>query len=295
MFGHRSDGKEAKDTTAIFRLMPIIMKDRCDSQVFFNQDVVITAIDEYISKKAEEGIKITLLDIVFAAAVRIIGDRKQLNRFAINGRIYDRNQITISMAVKKSLSDDGEETIIKPTFTGDEDLFEVRDKIQALIEDNKKEETENGMDKLVGVLNKIPSGVLKIAVNFLMWLDKHGIMPKAVIEASPFHTSCFITNVGSLGIDSIYHHLYNFGTTSMFLAIGKKKKSYVYEDDEVVKEKCINIGFVGDERICDGYYYAYSFRMLTKYLLHPELLEKNDKQEKQQEDKEEKEENKVNV
>ena len=106
-----------------------------------------------------------------------------------------------------------------------------------------------------------------------MYLDKHGMMPKAIIELSPFHTSAFLTNVGSLGIDSIYHHLYNFGTTSMFFSMGKKKKSYIYEDDEIRQEKCITIAFVGDERICDGYYYASSFKQLSKYLRKPELLE----------------------
>ena len=99
------------------------------------------------------------------------------------------------------------------------------------------------------------------------------MLPKSIIEASPFHTSVFLTNVGSLGIDAIYHHIYNFGTTSMFFAMGRKKKSYVYEDDEIRQEKCITLAFVGDERICDGYYYASSFKALTRYLKHPELLE----------------------
>ena len=100
-------------------------------------------------------------------------------------------------------------------------------------------------------------------------------MPRKIINASPFHTSAFLTNVGSLGIDTIYHHLYNFGTTSMFFAMGKKKKSYIYEDDEIRKEKCITIAFVGDERICDGYYYASSFRSFIRYLNRPELLEQH--------------------
>lgn len=278
MFGKRSDGKEVKDISPIFRLMPCIMKERVDSQVFFNQDVAITAIDEYISKKAEEGVKISLIDIFFAAVVRIIGERPQLNRFAINGRIYERNDITLSIAIKKTLSDDGEETTLKLHFTGKENIFEVNKKLQDLIEENKKQSTENDTDKFANTISKIPTGLLKKAVNILIKMDKHGMLPKSIIELSPFHTSAFITNVGSIGIDSIYHHIYNFGTTSMFLAIGKKKKSYIFEDDEINKEKTINIAFVGDERICDGYYYAYSFRQLTKYLTHPELLENNEKE-----------------
>ena len=98
-------------------------------------------------------------------------------------------------------------------------------------------------------------------------------MPKSIIALSPFHTSVFLTNVGSLGIDSIYHHIYNFGTTSMFFSMGKKKKSYIYEEDEIREEKCITIGFVGDERICAGFYYANSFKQMVKYLKKPELLE----------------------
>ena len=145
--------------------------------------------------------------------------------------------------------------------------------IYEYIEQNKDIEASNSTDSLVKLLNHIPDFLLRNVIRFLMFLDRHGALPKAVIKASPFHTTAFITNVGSLGIDSIYHHVYNFGTTSMFFSMGKKKKSYIYEDDEIKEEKCITLAFVGDERICDGYYYANSFKLLTKYLKKPELLE----------------------
>ena len=107
----------------------------------------------------------------------------------------------------------------------------------------------------------------------LKHLDKKGRLPKSIIEASPFHTSAFITNVGSIGIDSIYHHIYNFGTTSLFFAMGKKKKDYIYEDEELKQEKVISVAFVGDERICDGYYFANTFRQMERFWRKPELLE----------------------
>ena len=269
MFGRRSDGVELKTMPAEFKLMPMLMKERSDSQVFFNQDVPIVAIEEYISKKNEEGIKLSLIDIVFAGIVRILGQRPALNRFAKNGRAYQRHGITICMSIKKSLTDEGEETTIKVPFTGKENIFEVREKLQKMIADNKAQENENGTDKIADLLSKIP-----MVVGYLVHLDNKGRLPKKIIEVSPFHTTAFVTNVGSLGIDSIYHHIYNFGTTSLFFAVGKKKKSFVLEDDEVVKEKCVNLAFVGDERICDGYYYAHSFKMLVRYLKNPALLEK---------------------
>ena len=275
MFGRRSDGKELRHVSPIFRLMPCLMRERNDSQVLFKQDLVIEKMEEYINQKAQEGIKITILDIVFAGIVRILGERPKLNRFVVNGRIYSRNKITLTMFVKKALTDDADETDVKIDFSGKENIFEIKDKLQALISENKDTSNKNGTDDLAKTLSKIPTSVLKVIIGFLKHLDKKGYLPKKIIEVSPFHSSAVITNVGSLGIDSIYHHIYNFGTTSMFFAIGKKKKSYIFEDDEIYKEKCINLAFVGDERICDGHYYTSSFKSLTWYLTHPELLEKN--------------------
>lgn len=281
MFGHRSDGKKIKKLTPIFKIMPCVMLDRADSQVYFKQDIALKHLDEYIDRKTEEGIRLSYMNIIYAAIVRIIGERPRLNRFAMNGALYQRNKIYVSLVIKKSLTDDGMETPLKLKFNGDENIFEIKEKLDATIEKNKDVEAANKTDKLVSILSAIPSGLIRAIVKFLMFLDKHGIMPKKIIEASPFHTSVFLTNVGSLGIDSIYHHIYNFGTTSMFFSMGKKKKSYICEDEEFKEEKCITLAFVGDERICDGYYYASSFKLLSKYLKKPELLEENGEVEKE--------------
>lgn len=278
MFGHRSDGKKVKNLPPIFRVVPCIMLERCDSEVYFKQDIPLKTLDEYIDKKAVEGIRLSYMNIIYAALVRIIHERPRLNRFAKNGTIYQRNKIFVSLAIKKSLTDDGQETVTKIPFEGTENILEIKEKLDAVVGENKDTKTENSMDKTAKILSLVPNGVILSAVKFLNFLDKHGIMPKSLINASPFHTSVFLTNVGSLGIDSIYHHLYNFGTTSMFFSMGKKKKSYIYEEDEIHEEKCITIAFVGDERICDGYYYATSFKQLVKYLKKPELLEETPEQ-----------------
>ena len=273
MFGHRPDGKKVKGLDPIFRVIPNVMLDRDDSQVYFKQDIPLKNLDEYIDRKLAEGIRFSYMDIIYSAIVRIIKDRPQLNRFAMHGTLYERDGIYVTLTIKKGLEDNTPETTVKIRFTGDENIFEVADILQKTIEKNKSVSEENSTDKLAGALSLIPDFLLRWAVKFLWFLDKHGLMPKAIIDASPFHTSAFLTNVGSLGIDSIYHHLYNFGTTSMFFSMGKKKKSYIYEDDEIQQEKCITIAFVGDERICDGYYYASSFKQLSRYLKKPELLE----------------------
>lgn len=273
MFGHRSDGKAIKNINPFFKVIPNVMMKRSDSQVFFKQNISLKGMDEYINKKSSEGIKVSYMEIFFAAIVRTIYERPSLNRFAINGVLYERNKISISIAIKKNLNDDGQETTVKLEFDGTENIFEIKEKLNSLIKNNKKMETENNTDSFAKLLNKMSYGSVRRIVKFLKFLDKHGILPKKIIDLSPFHTSTFVTNVGSIGIDSIYHHLYDFGTTSMFFSIGKKKKSYIYNEDEIEQDKCITVAFVGDERICDGYYYASSFKTLNKYLRKPELLE----------------------
>ena len=274
MFEHRSDGKKVKNLEPIFRVIPSVMIERSDAQVYFKQDIPLKTMDEYIERKAQEGIRMSYMNIIYAGIVRIINERPKLNRFVMNGTTYQRNKIFVSLSIKKSLTDEGQETVVKIPFNGTENIFEIKEKVDSTIEKNKDIATSNKTDKLVKILNIIPNKLILWTVRILNFMDKHGIMPKAVIKASPFHTSVFLTNVGSLGIDSIYHHIYNFGTTSLFFSMGKKKKTYIYEDDEIKEEKCITIAFVGDERICDGHYYASSFKQLNKYLKKPELLER---------------------
>ncbi len=273
MFGFRNDGKQLRKTDAIFKLMPNLMRERNDSQVLFSQDIITDGMDDYIKEKKEQDINISYLDIIYAAIVRIIAERPHLNRFCVNGRTYARNKILVSIVVKKSMADDAKETPLKLEFNGNETLMEVKEKLQSEIAKNKQVEMQNDTDKTVKALTSVPTFLIKSAMNIIRFLDIHGMLPKFLINVSPFHTSAFLTNVGSLGIDAIYHHLYNFGTTSMFFAMGRKKKTYVYVDDELVEKKCISIAFVGDERICDGYYYASSFKLFSKYLAKPYLLE----------------------
>lgn len=283
MFGYRRDGKKAKNLQPFFYVIPHVMKTRSDSQVYFKMDIPLENIDKYIEQKAEEGIKMSYMNVIYAALVRLLNERPELNRFAMNGKIYDRNEITISLAIKKSMTDEGAETTIKIPFTGKESIFEIKEKLDSVIEKNKDKNQTNDTDILATVLSHTPTTLVGIFVSFMKFLDKYGLLPRWVLNASPFHTSLFLTNVGSLGIDYIYHHLYDFGTTSLFFAMGKKKKSFIYEDDEIKERKCISLGFVGDERICDGYYYASSMKLLTRLLRKPELLENKENKEEKEE------------
>ena len=112
-------------------------------------------------------------------------------------------------------------------------------------------------------------------IGLLRVLDFYGIMPRVIHRASPFHTSVFITDLGSLGIKPIYHHLYNFGTTSIFVAFGaKERQREILKDGTIVERRYIGMKVVNDERICDGHYYASAFKLLLSYFKDPSQLER---------------------
>ena len=160
MFGHRSDGRKLKTLPPFFRVIPSVMLERSDSQVYFKQDISLKTIDEYIDKKAAEWIKFSYMNIIYAALIRILAERPQLNRFAMNGTLYARNQILVSLAIKKSLSDDGTETTIKLPFTGTENIFEIKEILDKVIESNKNTSTANSTDRLAKALSLVSNGTL---------------------------------------------------------------------------------------------------------------------------------------
>lgn len=269
----RKDGILAQDVAPLFRVIPLIMKERSDSQVFYNYDIPISPIEAYIDRKKENGIRVSYLHVVYTAMVRTLAKRERLNRFIMSGRAYQRNDIVLTMMAKKNLSDAAEQTSLKIKFKGNETVEEVKDALNKKIDDFKEKDKKNEQDRFVETLMDTPFWLIKLAVHSLMRLDKWNLLPQTIIELSPFHSSGFITNMGSIGLDSIFHHIYNFGTVGLFIAMGKKKKAYIYEDEMLKEEKTISFSFVLDERICDGYYFAHSMRLFNKYLKNPDLLD----------------------
>lgn len=279
MFGFRSDGKRIKSLSGFDKFIPHIMSTRNDSENLFKYEMDCEKLDKFIEEEREKGISINYMHFLISAVVRTIALRPKLNRFVMNGRIYKRNDICVSFVVKRSLKDDAQETTVKLHFDGTENIYEVKEKIDEAISKNNFTESENSTDRFTKIIRRMPNFMAKFLVGTLKFLDKHGMLPKAIIELSPFHTSFFITNLKSIKTDYIYHHLYNFGNTGIFMAMGKEgKKAVVNKNDEIVVRKIMTLGLVTDERFCDGFYFANSLRYLKRICDNPSaLLEKLDK------------------
>lgn len=277
MFGHRSDGKKIKKIDALMRIVPHIMFKRNDAMVMQLQEVDCEKMDKYIhEKRRNEQMRFTYMIIAIAAFVRVFSLRPKLNRFVVNGRIFKRNNIQISFAIKKSLTDQGDETTVKLTFDGTESIYDIKKKVDDIIIANKGEDKVNKTDKIANALvGGLPNFMIKGLVRFLMWMDKHGMLPKALINASPFHTTLFLTNLKSIKMETVYHHIYNFGTTGIFLSMGKERMEPVVDKKtkEIVAKKIMRMGVVVDERISDGLYNSLALREFKKIMEDPHILD----------------------
>lgn len=275
--GDRYDGRRLRHASAFYSVVPHIMKRRSDSWVLFDDVIDIEELEKYVRRKRKEDNMpgFSMFHLFIAAAVRMITLRPGLNRFTIGGKVYARNALTVSLTVKRSMSRDAEDATIKPEFAATDTVYDVYRRINDAIEHEVRDETmENDTDLIARILRACPSWLIRCIVNAVKLLDSMGLMPKAINRASPFHTTLYITDVGSLGIGPVYHHIYDFGTTSIFMAMGKKETVLARRDDGTIGEKrVIGIRFVVDERVCDGYYYAESIRTMKRMLKHPEWLE----------------------
>ncbi|HCH28606.1 MAG TPA: hypothetical protein DEW35_03770 [Ruminococcaceae bacterium] len=266
----RTDGKKLKHADPMYTVAAHIMDKRTDAMNMITIDVPLEPIQNYIIAKRKEGINLSHISVILAAYVQTVAEYPETNRFVVNKKIYARNEIAVGMVVLKAGQVDG--TMSKMYFQPDNNIFEVNDIINKYVDENRNAPENNGTEKLIKILLSIP-GLLRVGVNFFKFIDKHGLLPKSIIDASPFHNSLVISNLASIRTNHIYHHIYDFGTTSEVITMGNTREVAKRKGDKIIYEKCMPLGIVMDERICSGYHFAIAFRRMKQYLSNPQLLE----------------------
>ncbi len=276
-WGDRTDGRRVRTLSPMAQLTAYFQVERNTCSNLFEESFEITHVERYIRQKRREGLTdFGITHVLLAAYCRGLAKYPQLNRFIAGQKVYSRgNDIQYCMVIKKDMTVESPDTSIKVHLTPYDTAEDVYNKLNAAVESVKKhQDEESSFDNLMMALTTIPSVFMKFTVWLLKLLDYFGMLPKFLLELSPFHGSLFFTSMGSLGIKPIYHHLYDFGNLPAFGAFGCKRKAYeVQEDGSVALRKYIDLKFVLDERICDGFYYATFFKHYRRILRNPEILD----------------------
>ena len=274
MFGRRPDGRRLKKQDPIMQITPYLMPMRCDAQVFLEHKADYEKLSRYIVKKSQEGEKTTFMQILVAAYVRAISNNPEANRFIFNKQYYARNNCSVSYTVLKDPQNtDSNETTVRILFDLTDTLFDVRDRMNAAVEQSRATEDGDFVIKLARALLAVP-GLATLVTGLVKLLDRYGIAPSVLMKELPFYSGMFITNNGSIGLPAPMHHIYNFGNVCQFIGMGAvTKEAFTEPDGRTRMRRWMPLGLAVDERICSGAHYAAFFSDLLKFIADPTILE----------------------
>lgn len=274
-FGDRKEGRLLRSLPAFAKFVPFIMPTRNDACNQYEESFEVSDVDRRLRKLRVDGYKgISILHFIIAAYIRGVSMLPGMNRFVVGRRIYARDNIEVVMTVKRSLAIDATETTIKVVFEPTDTIFDVYRKMSEKIDEIKTVEGNNNTEDVAEAMCKAPRFLLRFALTILRIMDYFGWLPQSLLDASPFHGSMIITDLGSLRIGPIYHHIYNFGTLPVFISFGAKRHAYELDrHGNMVDRKYVDCKFVMDERTVDGHYYAQFLQAFRYICQHPEIVE----------------------
>ena len=274
LFQDRSYAKRIKNISELSQISIDLKPRRCDSDVYINQKIDVTNLADYIEEKKDKGIELTYFHAFVTAIGKLIYNRKYLNRFVSNRHIYEHNEIIISFVAKLDFDDKSEEVMILVPISPNDNIIsisnKIREKIKKIRSGNNKDE---GANKAIQILGKLPNIVRVPIVGLLKWCDKKGFLPKGLIKDNIYYSSIIVSNLGSIKCGAIYHNINDFGACSSLATMGEIKDELCIVDGKQVVKKICEFGVNIDERIADGYYFAKSIKLLESFLDNPKILE----------------------
>ena len=272
----RRDAKLLRNIDSMHYIMPLMYPNRCDNEAYISETVDLTNVMAYLEKKnaSNPEYKYNFFQVIVTAVLKTITLRPHLNRFITNYNLYQRNHVTAAFTIKKIFSDDGEEGLARIVARKADTIDTIHEAIYkqvSYVRYEGKDQSTESMD----ALQKLPQFLKKGIGVGARFLESHDLMPQSVIATDPFQSSVVLANLGSIKLRAGYHHLTNWGTTSLFVVIGEmKKRPFPMPDGTEEMRMSVDLGLTVDERISDGYYCSRSVQLLKKLLDQPELLEK---------------------
>jgi len=273
-WGDRREGRLLRSLPPMARIEPYILNGRTSSQNLANASIASEPIDRYIKSKRAAGMPgFGFLHLFIAVYLRTICKYPGINRFIGGQKVYARDGVDVMFNIKKEMTLASEDTVLKMHFSPDATPEEVYRRVRDEVE-GYRSEPDSGFDDAAKMLTYIPGVLLKFVVWLLKLLDYFDLLPKFLLKVSPFHGSIYLTDLGSLGIPPVNHHLYDFGNVPVFCAFGNRRRVNEVMLDGSVERRCYyDITVTLDERICDGFYLAAALKYFSKLMKDPFRLD----------------------
>ena len=271
MWWRRSDGELVRGLPNTRRVMPYLMRGRNESAVFFEYDVKLPKTDAFVRSwnQANPTLQIDVFH-VFVWAMRDAFERNpSVHRIVAGGRFYDRKGIWFSYAVKSKLEVGAPLVLVKRRFDLDESFGAMVEGMHA--EQSSATSSERStLDKELGLLLRFPGFVRRLIMATIRVGDRLGLLPRHFIEKDPMYTSAFFANMASLGMPAVYHHLYEYGTATVFASVGRPVGEPGSPTTGPDRRRLMTLKFTFDERADDGLAAWFTLRRVKQVIEDPE-------------------------
>ena len=274
----RKDGDSLhKQLSMSRRFLPFMLGGANDAWLLWEEIIRIQPALDFAEawnvKHADDpSMRISLHHMLLRACSVAYAYNPRMNRFVAGDRYYQRKGCYISFSAKKEFSSGAGLLVFKRDFPQGEPLEDIVRSLNGLIQKDRKVK-ESGQEKEQRLyLQLLPRFVIKAAMWGINWLDAHNLLPQSFIEHHPLYAGMFVSNLGSLGINSGWHHLYNQGNISLFGVMGAPYDAVLAEDGQPIVRKVVSLKWTFDERIEDGFNAGRAATFVTRMLENPELL-----------------------
>ncbi|MCR4692956.1 MAG: 2-oxo acid dehydrogenase subunit E2, partial [Firmicutes bacterium] len=267
--GDRRDGVLLKNLDAMHFIMPVIFPNRCDNEAFVSERIDLTNLSKYLEKKNSQNpeYKYNLFQAIVTAILKTVTLRPKMNRFIANNNLYQRNEVSASFVIKKQFTDSSEEGLAFIHAKDSYNIDDVHNEIYRQVTYCRTGDNKDSTTEVMEIFNKLPRTLSKAIIKFFCILERHGKIPASFVETDPYYSSVILSNLGSIKLHSGYHHLTNWGTTSVFVIVGERKKRPFYDENgNVTMRDSVDLGFTVDERIADGYYFSKTIKLFKDIL-----------------------------
>ena len=273
---NRADGVRIPGLSPLRRFLPALMPRRNDAVVYFEQQLAVGPllawIDGQNAARPADAPQLKLFTLIIAALTRTLALRPRLNRFIAGGRTWQREGISVGYVVKKAMADDAGMTTVRVHLWAEATLDDVATAMEAMQRVGRGSALLTS-EKEVAAITTLPPLWLRGLLRLQRLLDGLGLLPGAMLRDDPLYASVMCANLGSVGLDAPFHHLFEYGTTPIFLTIGRVHRApWVDADDRVVAADVVKLCWSYDERIADGFYAARSLERFAALLVNPATL-----------------------
>jgi hypothetical protein len=249
------------------RMLPHVSPRRNESLFYLPNEVEVDAAFEFLEKHNRTrppDRPATLFHLLLRAVAQGLALQPRCNRFVKGGRLWEHRDCHLTFSAKRELSPDSPMITIKRLFAPDESLDELVDGVYGMLRPARRG-VESTSDKETRLLLRLPNVLTGAIVRGGDWLDRFGLLPRAMIDPDPMFTSVFIANLGSIGHEAGFHHLWERGTCSAFCVMGRVNTG---PDGR----RRMGVYWTFDERTEDGAYTFVYTNGVKERIESPELL-----------------------